>query len=337
MFVPLSLLFILLLDMKRARVTKAARKIAVFIDGVRQAVEVEPTMPTTAFLATLDDAYAYTLVITNDVILGQHLCHGDGAYRVLRDPVTRRFRSLFEIDLEGDAPRFPTVQSMTGSARFVVSLRAERRPSIPTAGCDMPIFVRLNTGKLETLLVSVDFKIEQVMEMIRVKTRILPRNQRLLLGGRQLEHGFTLSDYRIQRHATLHLCLRLRGGMMHVSSGRADYCSTRHPGTDDMECVRVQVDLGAEGGGGGGGGAAKELKLWCHPGMPLSSIEWLVNAETDPRAFEKATRDALQERAHLAAGLSTDALRRYTEALALAAREEEEEEEEESQSSLSMS
>eukprot|EP01104_Vermistella_antarctica_P011904 TRINITY_DN336_c0_g2_i1.p1 TRINITY_DN336_c0_g2~~TRINITY_DN336_c0_g2_i1.p1 ORF type:complete len:357 (-),score=67.33 TRINITY_DN336_c0_g2_i1:259-1281(-) len=140
--------------------------------------------------------------------------------------------------------------------------------------------------------------------------------QKLIFDGKQLEENRTLGDYDLQEGTVVHLVLRLRGGMHHMTSGNKDYCSLSitsqiRPGAHTV-CPCTVMYLA--------GDVQKSTTAFVSKSLTSDKLLAMVEMETDPTFFTSLTLSQLNAIPQGAVEtLSRAALVRMNRALAEAA------------------
>ena len=86
---------------------------------------------------------------------------------------------------------------------------------------NITMFVKQLSGKMISIRLNPNqITVYELMMRISELEGVPVDQQRIVYGGKQLEHEYLLSHYQVQNEGTFHLILRLRGGMYNEVSGR---------------------------------------------------------------------------------------------------------------------
>ena len=109
----------------------------------------------------------------------------------------------------------------------VTSVQIYIQPAIINLG------IKTATGRLFSISVLSQGTILDLKKQIYISQDISLDSQRIIYKGKQLEDHKRICEYGITSTSILHIVLRLRGGMFHKSSSRADWVSLNY--NDKME------------------------------------------------------------------------------------------------------
>lgn len=116
---------------------------------------------------------------------------------------------------------------------------------------ELNIIFKTLTGKIIPVTIFNTDTILKLKQSLFKLEGIMIDDQRLIYNGSKLEDNKQIYQYNIDNNDTIHLILRLRGGMFHKSSARADFMSITHINTIEtglkmlmhMKSYKIQLEL----------------------------------------------------------------------------------------------
>ena len=101
-------------------------------------------------------------------------------------------------------------------------------PTITVLPQFINVHIKTATGKSLFVKISPSDTILQLKKKIYLTEDVSLESQRIIYEGKQLDDHHTICHYNISNESTLHIVIRLRGGMFHKSSSRADFVSLNY-------------------------------------------------------------------------------------------------------------
>jgi ubiquitin-large subunit ribosomal protein L40e len=101
-----------------------------------------------------------------------------------------------------------TLVDQSGSTVFMLTVKGAQYTERP-----YEVYVKSLQGKTMSLMADARDTIATIKAKIQEREGIPPSQCRLLFGGKNLEDERTLAEYSIQKESTLHLSIRLSGGL----------------------------------------------------------------------------------------------------------------------------